>query len=706
MGFAVALGAMPARAAAQYPGELAGRVTEAGSGASVEAATVELPSIGRTAATDGTGAFRIRGLEPGSYRVLVRRTGYAAGESTVEVRNGEAARLSIALHPLAVALGEVHVTAAAGEGGTTIGRDGIEASGARSVGDVLARAPGVLVRETGAGGAQTASIRGSAANAVLVLVDGVALNDPVTGAADLSTVPAQAVQSVTVLPGAQSARYGPGAEAGVILVRTRAPDRRRSASASAGTLGEASGGGEWGGGGRVAWSGGFAARRLDGAFTHPRDADDPTPVRRTNADVAEWSAFASAGAALLGGDLRARGGWEALDRGVPGLGYAPSVDAREAMHRGRASLSWLRSGDAGSAAAELSGVAQSARFRDPAPPFGLAYDTRTTVRSLHGRVEAERLGPVPAIRAWGAGAEATSQRVDAGGLSEAAPRSRTDAGAFAHASTGTQAGGLDLAFTAAARADRDALSGTWHGTRALTAEARRGGASAHLANRSSFSPPSLGDQFFREGVGVAPNPDLRPERVPSEWEAGVAAERTRGAVALSAGASAYRGDVRGMIVWMPDYRFVWSPRNTDVKRKGVDLWAEAGLPRALRLSASWSLASVTYDREGEADTVQVAYRPRSTGHVRAAWSPGPWRLELGGDYVGRRNPDPSPYNALPGFWTLDAAAVREWRAGRWRLQTALRADRLRGERDALIAGYPEPGRRLRVDLRIHPAERP
>ncbi|HET6763160.1 MAG TPA: TonB-dependent receptor plug domain-containing protein, partial [Longimicrobiaceae bacterium] len=384
--------AMPARLAAQYPGEMVGRVTEMPSGASVQSATVELPAAGRSAATDGTGAFRIRGLDPGIYRVLVRRTGYAPMEATVEVRNGQAAQLSIALHPLAVALAAVRVSAAAGDaGGVTMGHAEIEASGARSVGDAVARAPGVLVRQAGGGGAQTVSIRGSAPDAVLVLVDGVAINDPVTGEADLSGVPARTVESVTVLPGAQSARYGPRAAAGVILIHTRAPDRRRSVDLSAGRFGERAGGAEWGSGGAVAWSAGFAGRAWDGGFVHPRDPNDPTPVRRANADLREWSGFASAATALAGGDLRLRGGWERLDRGVPGLGYAPSVEAREAMRRGRAALSWRRTGEAGGASAELSGVTQRARFRDPAPPFGLAYDTRTEARSLHGRLEAERL---------------------------------------------------------------------------------------------------------------------------------------------------------------------------------------------------------------------------------------------------------------------------------------------------------------------------
>ncbi|HEX5727735.1 MAG TPA: TonB-dependent receptor, partial [Longimicrobiaceae bacterium] len=698
----------PAAARAQFPGELEGRVPDAATGAPVAAATVELPRAGRSAATDGAGAFRLRGLEPGEYRVSVRRTGYAPRETVVTVRNGRTERIAVALHPLPVALAAVRATAApeAAFGSTRLGRAEVEASGARTAGDLVARLPGAVVRSTGPTGEQTVSLRGGAPDAVLVLVDGVAVNDPVTGVADLSTVPAHAVESVTVLPGAQAARYGPRAETGVVVIETRAPDVRRAASLSAGTLEEAAGAGEWGGAaGALLWSVGGQARHLGGAFDYERDPNDPRTVRRANADLDEGSVFAAARAGLAGGELRMRGGWEAVDRGIPGLGYAPSPEARQELARWRGAAAWRRASARGSASASLAGALQRARFRDPAPPFGLPYDDVTRVGTLQLRTEAVRLGEVGLLRGVGTGVEGTLQRVDAGSLAESAPRTRTDLGAFAHASAGAERGGVEVVLTAQARLDRDGLAGEWHATRALALGAAWAGARLQLANRSAYSPPTLGDQFFREGVAVAPNPDLRPERVPNEWELSASLSRALGGAELSAGGAAYTADVRGMIVWMPDFRFVWSPRNTDVRRRGVDGWAELALPaRRLRLAGAWSLARVTYDRPGEADTVQVVYRPRHSGWVRGEWTPGPWRLELSGAYTGSRNPTPTSATALPGFWSLALAAARDWRLGRWTLTTAVDVDRLLDEKESLIFGYPEPGRRVRLDLRVRRAD--
>jgi len=693
---------------AQFPGEVAGTVTDAETGAVVEAASVELAGTNAAARTDASGVFRVRGVDPGEYRLAVRRAGYAPREVSVSVRNGTTARADVALHAVPVALRALQVTAeAADASATTIGRARIEESGARTAAEVVERAGGVVVHSTGVTGERTVSIRGSAADEVLVLVDGAPLNDPVTGAADLSTVPAADVERVTVLPGARTARYGPRAQAGVVLIETRAAQARRAAELSAGSLGEWSGRGELGAAlGRAAWTAGAQARRVGGGFRYPRDASDPTLVRRGNDDLDEYGAFAAFASPLAGGELRLRGGWDALDRGLPGLGHTPSPLARQEMGRGRASLAWRRAGARTTVALAASAAAQRVHFSDPDPPFGLAYDDTTRVRTGITRLDVDRLlGDAGLPRSVGGGAEWGVQRVEAGSLSSAAPRTRHDFGAFAHAGGGVGIGRRDLALSAEARADRDGVTGDWYVSRALSAGTAFGPLRVQLANRSSFTPPSLGDQFFREGVGVLPNPDLRPERVPSEWEASAQYAATLGRAELSASASAFTGDVKGMIVWLPDFAFRWSPRNLDVTRRGADLRGEAHLPAArLRVTGAWSIARVTYVRDGEDSGIQAVYRPEHAGTFTARWSPGAWSAEVAARYTGLRYPVPDRVNALPGFWSADLGVSRNWRLGRWAAVTAVRVDRLFDEKQSLIAGFPEPGRRVRFDLRLSGAD--
>ncbi len=93
---------------------------------------------------------------------------------------------------------------------------------------------------------------------------------------------------------------------------------------------------------------------------------------------------------------------------------------------------------------------------------------------------------------------------------------------------------------------------------------------------------------------------------------------------LRLGVDGYVSDVKDMIIWAPDSRFVWSPRNFGVKRRGFDVeshisFADAGLD----LRASYAYARATFDRPGDDDAdQQIIYRPRHTGALAARWRPG------------------------------------------------------------------------------------
>lgn len=90
--------------------------------------------------------------------------------------------------------------------------------------DVLRRVPGVTVVETGGpGGTSTVRIRGAEAGQTLVLIDGIRVNDPSSGAGefDFANLSAVDIERIEVLRGPQSALYGSDAMGGVINVITR-----------------------------------------------------------------------------------------------------------------------------------------------------------------------------------------------------------------------------------------------------------------------------------------------------------------------------------------------------------------------------------------------------------------------------------------------------------------------------------------------------
>ena len=84
----------------------------------------------------------------------------------------------------------------------------------RDIADILRDVPGVAV--AGTAGQTQIRLRGSEANHVLVLVDGIEVSDPYAGEFDIGTLQAEPGARVEVLRGAQSALYGPDAIGGVV----------------------------------------------------------------------------------------------------------------------------------------------------------------------------------------------------------------------------------------------------------------------------------------------------------------------------------------------------------------------------------------------------------------------------------------------------------------------------------------------------------
>jgi vitamin B12 transporter len=78
-----------------------------------------------------------------------------------------------------------------------------------------------VVRSGGPGGQTSLFSRGGNSNHVLVLIDGVKVNSPTTGAFDVSNLTVDQIERIEVLRGAQSPLYGSEAVAGVVNIVTK-----------------------------------------------------------------------------------------------------------------------------------------------------------------------------------------------------------------------------------------------------------------------------------------------------------------------------------------------------------------------------------------------------------------------------------------------------------------------------------------------------
>jgi vitamin B12 transporter len=661
----------PAPAAAQAPARILGRVVDSLSRSPVADAEIMVEEL--RAVSDAEGDFALGNVSPGRVELRLRALGYAPGRATVDVVPGLDRMLTVSLTPLAVRLDSILVAPAPG----AIAIDG--AALERRGGD-LARAldgwEGVVVRRAGNGPAAP-QMRGGGPDEVLVVVDGFPVNDPLTGRADLSRIASREVEGVTLLPGAQTVRAGGRAIAGVIVVETR-----RSVAPEGAAWGGSHG--AWGGRAgaslgalTVSASGETLAEDFGYQVPEVRGGGEAT---RRNAGGTQYSA-----AVTIAGPVEAVARGTLVDRGLPGTTTNPTPAARAAD---RSLLLGVRT----TSRLALGGSLQwlEARAADPAPPTGPGYDSYG--HGVGGTVSAGYAIPLT-LRAWAGSVKLTGEgrgdRFSGDGIRRDA--SFTGTALRAEARLGRTRGASTWSLSPAARLDAWTRSTTPRASARVDAGWQQGRTSVTLAVGSGVTPPVLADLFFREGVGVRINPDLRPERVRWEVEAGVRRELPSGG---HFGLRLFAGRVADMIIWAPDFRFIWSPRNFDVVRRGGELTLAWRPWPALRLSGGATYSAVTYDIPGGA---QVQYRPRVTYDAAGVWSAGPWSADLRWHRIGQRFPNSAGTNPRPAFALVDAGLER--RLGD---TFVLRGDvhDLADRRAEFLAGYPTPGRSVLLTLTV------
>ncbi len=97
----------------------------------------------------------------------------------------------------------------------------LQSRGVKYVADALLEVPSLLVTSTGNRGSQTQiRMRGNEANHVLILIDGMRLNEASSSEFDLAQMTLEGIEKIEVLMGPQSTLYGNDAAAGVISITT------------------------------------------------------------------------------------------------------------------------------------------------------------------------------------------------------------------------------------------------------------------------------------------------------------------------------------------------------------------------------------------------------------------------------------------------------------------------------------------------------
>lgn len=217
-------------------GKITGTVKDA-DGAIVSGVDVSLQlsnqAVSRAAVTDANGNFTLDNIEPGTYQVVVERTGFLPYRSAVQITPGQAKRLEIALevNPIAAT---ITITAEAGQIASTrdvdtavnvISERRILERATEVVAQVVDEEPGVNLQRTSPS-LSAVFVRGLTGRNVAVFVDGVRYTTSAQRGGVgtfFSLIEPSSLETVEVLRGPNSSQYGSDVHGGVVNFISQAP---------------------------------------------------------------------------------------------------------------------------------------------------------------------------------------------------------------------------------------------------------------------------------------------------------------------------------------------------------------------------------------------------------------------------------------------------------------------------------------------------
>ena len=557
---------------------------------------------------------------------------------------------------------------------TVIDRATLERAGDQTIATYLSRVPGVQVTRSGPAGTEAKlRIRGATPRYTAVYVDGVRVDDP-TGIAtefDFGTLRTDDISRIEVLRGSQSALYGGSAIAGVVNIttnRAEEPGFTQSVAVEAGSYGTAA----------ASYSLGYSDDRWSAALTLSTfktdgfSAYDTLPRTTGLEDDGLTSRRLSFSTNYRVNDV--------LTVGLNGfIGSSKAeyddfgADALNRTDKAERSLSTYAEWDLGATQHELrlSSFEVDRDLIEPGGSGGFFYGERLSL-SYQGTTELSQA--VTLVYGADTNEETATSSAQPGG------QTTRVSGVFAQ---GIWSPSSDIDVSATLRFDENNRYGSFTSGRIAASWRPSESLTLRGAVARGFRAPSLYEQFGDPRFGIAPNPNLTPERSKS-YELGIDYNWANGA---SVSATAFALDTENEIGFGANYINVAGVS----KRKGLEL--EARLP-------VFGVAEL-----GMAYTYTDAKRPNGTAIPRVPQHL--FNLSIDGEltegvtgslavrHVAGRPRDGFPARDMPDFTVVDAKIGYELTEN---AELSLRIDNLFDEEYQEIADYGTSGRAVYVGI--------
>ena len=657
-------------------------------GAPIVGATLQLLPSGAVLRARGDCEALVRSADT---TVRVTRVSYVS--ATVSLRDRRD-RITVHLRPRVASptplpvqrvSAERTASAAAGRGEATLSADEARVRGVTGMHGLLTQLPYTALRS--ARGETGLSLRGARREQVVVTLDGLPLNDPSTGLADVSDVPLVALQSDTLAPRSDPLGAGLGATGGLLALTTAS---QRLLSLRSGAFGGRALEGGWSGQGLgTRWHAAVAHRLAQNNFHFVNDAG-AAPIRETRTNNDEQRTALTLGA--IGERMQVAVLASTGERGMVG---AANVRAHDA-DRSRTTRVNVR------AQTSVGGTVIVAGIRW----FDLAYSDRTRPaldsRARAWAADVEWLGRAP-VGAWRSGAGADGL-TGTGNVQQRRAR-----GFAAWAWERGDRRDTRLAADLGMRADvveRSGVQPTAGAGVSWRIAGTRTGSHLVLASRAAQAVrvPTLYDLYFSSPQRLSVRA-LAPERVTLDASLAVRGAWQRTSSLISGEVVVVSRATRDAIVWFPG-NFGWSPANVGRERlRGIE--SRVDLASSVLSAGVWGTWYESSLLSGGL-TIPTPYVPRASGGAQLQWRLGTnARTAVSGNLrvQGRRPFTAGPRNALfelPSVRVLDVALSRRITVAQVDALVSTGIDNVTDARWQSVRGFPMAGRAWSVALTVQP----
>jgi vitamin B12 transporter len=596
---------------------------------------------------------------------------------------------------------------------SVVTRADMASRGATTVAQALGVVPGLGLSDKGPEGSQiSVTLRGSTTNQVLVLVDGVRVNDALTGLVDLSSIPLDSVERIEVLRGGGSSLYGGDAVGGVVNIITKKKSSPLNLSFENGSYlptTSVSGFGfakakegpdlaslvdsqkasfSWGPAlGETALRVAGSATRAANAYTYL----DPNGDRRGLQNASSLAGDASIGATLpLGpGSLSADVAGYLRHLGVPGSESSPTLYATEDDSKVNLVLKY----SAERFLSDILSLAASAKLDYSGIDYvdGSDHSNDGHHRIVTAQGEASQRAYVSDLLTlvYGASLSYAGASSDTVG----SPR-RIAGGAFFESELAVGSLSLHPALRYDYYSDFSANDPLGPIGAALGATLRLSDSDSLKLNLArSYRVPTFNDLYWPAENGAEGNPALKPE---TGYEGDLGFERRRGAFLYSA--SAYLRYAEDVILWQPGADGIWRPSNYGAAfYPGIEQELRARLDGGYSVSANYSFL-YSYVLSGALSLGDDLRPPMTPVHsLKGSLSHEGERLSwsMTASYSSLRYLTIANVAYLPSHFTLDVIA--HWKLSD-RTSAYIAGDNLLDEKYEIVDGYPMPGTRIRLGV--------